>query len=129
MPMLPEFLLSETTIREAGAGPDFSLGDRAGETLIVTLGITRIVEQESIDVSIWGSADGANWGARPLASFPQKFYCGVYQIVLDLAGHPDVQYLRVRWQANRWGKGEPRPLFGFYVFAQTMQPALAGVGV
>jgi hypothetical protein len=123
--MLPEFLLPETTIREAGTGTQLSLGDNAGEALVVTLGINRIVEQESIDVSIWGSSDGIEWGAKPLASFPQKFYCGVYQIMLDLSRHPDVKYLRVQWQANRWGKGEPKPLFDFYVFAQTMQPALA----
>jgi len=126
--MLPEFLLPEITIREAGAGPELSLGDNAGETLIVTLGINRIVEQESLDVSIWGSADAIEWGARPLASFPQKFYCGVYQVMLDLSGRPDVKYLRAQWHASRWGKGEPKPLFDVYVFAQAMQPALAARG-
>jgi len=56
--MFPEFLLPETTVREAGAGPEINLGNQQGETLILTLGITRIVEQESLDISIWGSADG-----------------------------------------------------------------------
>ena len=64
--MLPEFLLQETTNREPGAGPEMELGEQAGGTLIVTLGITRIIEQESLDVSICGSADGSDWGARPL---------------------------------------------------------------
>ena len=49
--MLPQFLLSETTVREAGAGPELGLGDQQGETLLLTLGITRIIEQESIDIS------------------------------------------------------------------------------
>jgi hypothetical protein len=123
--MLPQFLLPETTVREAGAGPDISLGDQQGETLILTLGITRILEQESIDISIWGSADGSDWGVRPLVSFPQKFYCGIYQIPLDLSERPDVKYLRSRWQVNRWGKGDSKPLFGFYLFVQAMQGQMA----
>ena len=88
--MLPEFLLTETTVREAGTGPELALGEQQGGTLVLTLGITRIIEQESIDLSIWGSGDGSDWGTKPLATFPQKFYCGTYQIIADLSGHPDV---------------------------------------
>lgn len=126
--MLPQFLLPETTIREGGTGPDLSLGDQQGETLILTLGITRIIEQESIDLSIWGSADGSDWGAKPLVSFPQKFYCGTYQILLDLSDRADLRHLRTKWQVNRWGKGDPTPLFGIYVFVQAMERRLAAVG-
>jgi len=126
--MLPQFLLQETTVREAGASPDLQIADQAGETLILTLGITRIIEQESIDVSIWGSADGVDWGTKPLASFPQKFYCGTYQIVLDLADRPEIKYLRAKWQVNRWGKGDPKPLFTVYMFVQEMVPMMAGAG-
>src|ERR1039458_439204 len=64
--MLPQFLLQETTVRTAGASSDIDLGQQLGGTLLLTLGITRIIEQESLDVSIWGSADGAEWGAKPL---------------------------------------------------------------
>jgi len=124
--MLPQFLLPETTVREAGAGPDVNLGDlQPGRTLILTLGITRIVEQESIDISIWGSADGSDWGAKPLVSFPQKFYCGTYQMFLDLSEHANIQYLRANWQVGRWGKGDPKPLFTLYLFVQAGQGALA----
>ena len=127
--MLPEFLLPETTVREAGAGPDLSLDDsQRGGTLILTLGITRIIEQESIDIAIWGSADGTDWGAKPLGSFPQKFYCGTYQIVLELSEHPHIRYLRAKWQVARWGKGDPKPLFTLYLFAQAMERAVA-IGV
>lgn len=118
--MLPQFLLPETTVREAGAGPDMAIGDQQGGTLILTLGITRIIEQESLDISIWGSTDGAEWGAKPLITFPQKFYCGTYQILLDLSSHANVKHLRAKWQVNRWGKGELKPLFGLYLFAQEM---------
>ena len=125
--MLPQFLLPETTIREAGAGPDLSLGDQQGNTLVLTLGITRIIEQESIDFSIWGSADGTDWGTKPLISFPQKFYCGTYQILLDLSEH-QVKYLRTKWQVNRWGKGDPKPLFSAYLFVQAMQHQMVAAG-
>ena len=119
--MLPVFLLPETTVREAGNGSDLDLGESQGRTVLLTLGITRIIEQESLDVSIFGSADGNEWGTKPLISFPQKFYCGTYQILLDLTQHPGVKFLRVKWNAQRWGKGDTKPLFGFYVFAQEMR--------
>src|SRR5712691_11059917 len=119
--MLPDFLLPETTIQEAGTGPELSLGDSHGGLIVLTLGITRIIEQESLDVSIWGSVDGAEWGAKPLIAFPQKFYCGTYQLLLDLRERPDIKFLRAKWQANRWGKGSPKPLFGIYVFAKRVE--------
>ena len=127
--MLQQFLLPETTVREAGAGSEIDLGGQMGGTLLLTLGITRIIEQQSIDISIWGSADGTDWGAKPLASFPQKFYCGAYQIVLDLTDRPQVRYLRVKWQVNRWGKGDSKPLFTLYLFARASQPELAAASV
>jgi len=127
--MLPQFLVPETTVREAGTGPVLDLGVDRGDSLILTLGITRIIEQESLDVSIWGSADGSDWGTKPLLSFPQKFYCGTYQILLDLSDSPDVRYLRAKWQANRWGKGDTKPLFTVYVFLQAMDRQLVAAGV
>ena len=121
--MLPQFLLPETTVREAGQSPDIDLGDLQSGTLVLTMGLTRIIEQESIDVSIWGSADGTDWGIKPLVAFPQKFYCGTYQILMDLTGRP-VKFLRAKWQVNRWGKGDPKPLFGVYLFAQALDREL-----
>jgi hypothetical protein len=126
--MLPQFLLPETTVRELGTGPEINLGDQQGETLILTLGITRIIEQESLDISIWGSADGSDWGTKPLASFPQKFYCGTYQILLDLSLRPEVRHIRVKWAVNRWGKGDPKPLFTIYLFMQAMSRQMVAVG-
>ena len=125
--MFPEFLLPETTVREAGAGPVISLGNQPGETLMLTLGIMRIIEQESLDLSIWGSADGSDWGVGPLVSFPQKFYCGTYQMSIDLAQHPDVKYLRAKWQVNRWGKGDSKPLFGVYLFVEARKREMAAL--
>jgi hypothetical protein len=126
--MLPQFLLPETTVREAGTGPEIALGEQQGETLILTLGITRIIEQEAIDISVWGSPDGVEWGAKPLVSFPQKFYCGTYQILVDLSDRPDIKYVRTKWQLNRWGKGDLKPLFTIYLFLQTTERQMAAVG-
>jgi hypothetical protein len=126
--MLPEFLVTETTVREAGTGSAIALDQQSGGTLVLTLGITRIIEQESIDLSIWGSADGTDWGTRPVAAFPQKFYCGTYQIIVDLTDHPDVKFLRAKWTLNRWGKGDSKPVFTIYLFAQPMQTQLVAAG-
>ncbi len=124
MSNLPNFLVPEQVVREDGSSAEFDLGAARGKVVLLTLGITRIIEQESLDVSVWGSTDKTNWTAKPLAAFPQKFYCGTYTILLDLTSQPEVQYLRIQWSMNRWGRGEPKPLFGFYVFAQE---AKAGV--
>ena len=79
---------------------------------------TKIVEQESLDVSILGSADGQEWGAKPLTAFPQKFYHGVHQIILGLGAHPDVRFLRAKWHVNRWGVGDLKPSFTFLLKIQ-----------
>ena len=121
LPVLPEFVLPETTIREAGAGPVMGLGANQGGVLILTLGITRIIEQESLDLSVWGSADGTEWGNKPLLAFPQKFYCGTYQVMLDLSERPEVGYLRAKWRVNRWGKGDPTPLFDLYLCVKELE--------
>jgi hypothetical protein len=126
--MLPEFLIPETTVREAGSGLVLSLGDNVGGVLLLTLGITRIVEQESLDVSIWGSEDGNNWGTKPLLTFPQKFYCGTYQTQIDLSDHSETRYLRAKWQVNRWGRGKSTPLFTIYLFAEILQPSVMVMG-
>ncbi|MDQ6759108.1 MAG: hypothetical protein M3Z32_04470 [Acidobacteriota bacterium] len=116
--MLPNSLLLETIAQTDGCGPVADVSQEAGKLLVLTLGITRIIEQESLDVSIWGSRDQTDWGAEPLASFPQKFYCGMYSILLNLSAHPEIKYLHVRWKMNRWTKGNLTPLFEFYVHAE-----------
>jgi hypothetical protein len=122
------FLFPEAVAREDGAGNPVELGSAQGKTLHLTLGITRIIEQESLDVSIWGSVDGANWGAKPIAAFPQKFYCGTYSTDLDLSANPDTRFLRVQWKMSRWGRGDPKPLFGFFVFGEETCRVLAATG-
>jgi hypothetical protein len=111
--MLPQFLLPETIAREDGVGGEVQCDDRI---LNLTLGITRVVAEEMLEVSVWGSADCKHW--RHLVSFPQKFYCGVYLLVLDLTSQVDVRYLRAQWRMERWAREERVPIFGFYLRAE-----------
>jgi len=115
--MLRNFLLPESIARADGTGPEIDLGSKRGKLLVLTLGITRILEQESLEVSVWGSPDGERWGPKPLAKFPPKFYCGLYSILLNL-GSQDVRFVRVHWKMSRWSKRENMPMFGFYVYAE-----------
>jgi hypothetical protein len=116
--MLPNFLLPESIARADGAGPEIDLGSQQGKLLVLTLGITRIIEQESLEVSVWGSNDGENWGVRPFATFPPKFYCGLYSTLLNLSSRPEVRYVRAQWKMSRWSRGDVMPMFGFYVYAE-----------
>lgn len=123
-----QYLLPETTVREAGAGPALDVCDSRGETLFLTLVISRILEKESIDVSIWGSSNGKDWGAFPLASFPQKFYCGTYEMHLDLSTRPDVRYIRAQWDTGRWGSVKGKPLFALSLMCHTSDRQFAYAG-
>src|SRR5215813_2897861 len=103
--MIDTFLVPEKTVASAkGDGPPVNVGGAASRVFLLTLHITNIVEQESLDVSVLGSADGAAWGAKPLATFPQKFYRGQHPLLLDLVVSPEVKFLRAHWEVGRWGR-------------------------
>jgi hypothetical protein len=107
-----------TTVEGSGQGVPLELGSLEGKTILLILHISEVWEQESLHVSIWGSADGVNWGTQALFWFPQKFYAGLTPAVLDLSQRPDIKFLQARWEANRWGRGIPRPHFKFSVEVQ-----------
>lgn len=111
-------LLPESVRKGDGVGPVVALSEYCSKLLVVTLGITNVVERTGLTVSVWGSPDQIEWGAKPLLTFRQRQYCGVYSVLLNMATHGDVRYLRVQWSMNRWGKTERIPLFGFEVFAE-----------
>lgn len=113
----------ETTAETAGVGGEFELGTLAGKPMLLVLRITDIIEQESLHVSVWGSADGKEWGPRALFWYPQKFYRGVTPAALDLSQHPEIKHLQARWEVNRWGRGDPRPYFKFTVEIQPLAKA------
>jgi hypothetical protein len=116
--MQSQFLVPENTVTEKGTGEPIQLDGSDTDTLLLTLGITDIVEQEALDVSVHGSVDGQEWNATPLRVFPQKFYRGTYSVLFDRTVHPDVKFLRAEWNVQRWGVGSQTPMFRFYVFAE-----------
>ncbi len=118
--MLQFFLMIETVLVPAktavsakGDGPVQDVSAATGRAFLLTLDVTRIIEQESIDVSISGSADGTNWDPKPVAAFPQKFYSGQYPLLLDLSERRDVKFVRAHWEVARWGRGTETPMFEF----------------
>lgn len=122
----PKSLLSDSILRADGVGPAVDLNDQRGKLLVVTLGINAVVERTGLTVSVWGSPDQIDWGTKPLVTFRQRQYCGVYSVLLNLAQHPDIRSLRVQWSMSRWGKGERSAQFGFEVFLEESGARVSG---
>jgi hypothetical protein len=121
--MMDVFLVPEKTIANGKAdGPALDLSAASNRVFLLTLRITDIIEQEALDVSIYGSADGASWGPKPLAAFPQKFYRGQHPLLLDLSAHADTKFVRAHWEAIRWGRGTETPMFEFDVTLREVPP-------
>jgi hypothetical protein len=112
------FLVEDGIRSGDGASAPVGLNSAAGSKLILTLGITSGIEQQSLEVSFWVSPDGEQWGDAPAAEFPQKFYAGIHAMLLDLAAAPGAKFLQARWKMSRWGRGEPKPQFSFYIVAE-----------
>jgi hypothetical protein len=114
--MIDTFLVGEKTVVSAkGDGPTADVSGATGRVFLLTLEITKIIEQESLEVSIHGSAEGGTWGAKPVVTFPQKFYCGQTPLLLDLTAHAEVKFVRAHWEVARWGRGVETPMFEFGV--------------
>ena len=111
--MPTELVARGTRVETNGDGQRFDVSSSKTRTFVVALEITEQLEQESIDVSIWGSADGENFGAKPILKLPQRFYSGTTRLVLDLTARPELKFIRARWELNRWGRVAPTPMFIF----------------
>jgi hypothetical protein len=106
-----ELVPALTKVTASGDGAKFEVSGSATRTFLVALTIYEQIEQESFDLSIWGSADGENFGAKPLLKLPQRFYRGETRLVLDLTSRPEVKFIRARWDLARWGRVAPEPMF------------------
>ena len=106
-------LIAPHTLLEGAAaeGEPVDVSASSTRTFLCSLLISDQIEQESLDVSIWGSADGQNWGSRPILKLPQRFYRGETRAVLELTLRPEVKYIRAKWELNKWGRGAPVPMF------------------
>jgi hypothetical protein len=111
--MIDTFLVQKTIVNAKGDGASVEVSAASNRVFLLTLDISKIVEQESLDVSILGSADGSTWTPKPLVEFPQKFYCGQSPLLLDLTSHADAKFVRAHWEVARWGRGSETPMFEF----------------
>jgi hypothetical protein len=105
-------LIPPNTKMEAnGEGNSFDVSTSSTRTFLCLLTVTDQMEQESLDVSVYGSADATTWTPKPLLKLPQQFYRGHSKMVLDLSLRPEIKFIRARWEVNRWGRGAPLPMF------------------
>ena len=105
-------LIPENTRMEAnGEGAAFDISTSPSRTFLCRLTVTDQIEQESLDVSIWGSPDGETWTKKPLLRLPQQFYRGTTKLILDLSLRPEIEFIRARWELFRWGRVSPIPMF------------------
>ena len=102
---------ANTKMEANGDGASFDVSASATRTFLCELTVSDQIEQESLDVSIFGSADGETWTKKPLLKLPQQFYRGMTKLILDLSLRPEVKFIRARWELNRWGRGAPLPMF------------------
>lgn len=112
----------ETEVEVPGSGAAYELGALAGRPVLLVLRVAEAIEQESLHVSVWGSADGQDWGETPLFWFPQLFYTGLKPAALNLPERPEIKFLQARWDVKRWGRGCPRPRFKFSLEIQPLNP-------
>jgi hypothetical protein len=112
----------KTVVSSKGDGPAVDLGGAPNRVFLLTLEISDIIEQESLELSIFGSADGAAWDAKPLVTYPQEFYRGQYPLLLDLTAHPEVKFVRAHWDVARWGRGVETPRFEFGLSMKEIPP-------
>jgi hypothetical protein len=123
--MLETFLVPAGTVATAkGEGPVVELSGAVHRVFLLILDITSIVEQESLDVSVYASADGTTWSAKPVLVFPQKFYRGQHPLLLNLTGQAETRFLRARWDVHRWGRGSETPMFGFSLSLKEVPPEI-----
>jgi hypothetical protein len=112
--MVEGFLVPEkTTVTAKGDGAGVDISAAQSRVFLLMLNIVNVIEQESLDVGVFGSADGTAWEAKALAAFPQKFYRGQHPLLLDLTQQPEIKFLRAHWEVNRWGRGVETPMFEF----------------
>ncbi len=111
MPLEFSLIPADTRLESRGDGAPLDISETVSRTFFCTLTVTEQVEQESLDVSLWGSPDGQDFGKRPLLKLPQQFYRGTTKMVLDISFRPEVKFLRAHWELNRWGRVAPTPMF------------------
>lgn len=114
---LPAFLIPECRIEANGSTEPTAVDPAA--PLLITLGITEVLEQQSLQLVIEGSTNGTEWPTEFALALPEKFYEGVSTVYLDPAKNGITQ-IRASWKVNRWGRGSKTPVFKLYLFAERL---------
>jgi hypothetical protein len=132
MPSSLMLIAPATRVTANGHGESFDVRSSHTRTFLCTMDVSDQIEQESVDVSIWGSADGQEFGKQPILKIPQRFYRGETRQVLDLTIRPEVTFIRASWDLVRWGRVAPHPMFAIglrldEIPAFSTQPATAKV--
>jgi hypothetical protein len=111
--MAVEFVLIPpgTQLTANGEGQPFDITSSQTRTFLCTMEITDQMEQESVDISVWGSTDGQDFGKMPLLKMPQRFYRGETRQILDLTLKPEIRFIRAKYDLTRWGRVAPHPMF------------------
>ena len=113
---------TQTRVEQNGEGQKCDVSSSPTRTFLCTLLISDVIEQQSLDVAIWGSADGESWGGKPLLMLPQRFYRGETRMILDVTLQPEVKFIRAAWVLNRWGRVAPVPRFVFGLTLEEISP-------
>jgi hypothetical protein len=113
--LLTDLVAEKTVVTGKGDGAAVDVSEAANRVFLLTLTVTNIIEQEALEIGIYGSADGAAWGVKPILSFPQRFYRGETPLLLDLTADSDAKFVRAHWDVARWGRGTETPMFEFGV--------------
>lgn len=117
-------IVPEELFRGNGYSPAVSLGELQGKSIQLTLSITRMMEEQTLEVLIWGSTDGSQWVDRPIVTLPHRHYCGDYTYTVDLSRHPYLTHLRAEWRLRSWGHNTAYRLVSFSLRAAE-QPEMA----
>jgi hypothetical protein len=126
MAMEFDLIAPGTQLTANGEGHAQEIASSQTRTFLCSMFISDQIEQESVDISVWGSSDGQDWGKLPLLKTPQRFYRGETRQVLDLSLKPEIRFLRAKWELFRWGRVAPHPMF-VLGFRLTEVPAFARV--
>jgi len=106
---------AKTVASAKGDGTAIDVSGANERVFLVVLEISKIIEQEALELSVFGSADAITWSAKPIVTFPQRFYCEQTPLLMDLTAHADVKFVRAHWDVARWGRGTETPMFEFGV--------------
>jgi hypothetical protein len=117
MAMEFDLIPPSTRVTQNGDGEARDISNSQTRTFLCSMTIADQIEQESVDISIWGSTDGQDWGKHPLLKMPQRFYRGETRQVLDLSMRAEIRFVRAKWELARWGRVAPHPMFvlGFHL--------------